>query len=96
MVMVGSASFNLLMVTAISIMSADEFGKKITNFRTFMVTFFFSCFAYLWMFLVLYVITPAEVTFAEAILTFLWYPVMIIAVWLVDVIPEQSDDVIRD
>jgi solute carrier family 8 (sodium/calcium exchanger) len=60
MVMVGSASFNLLVITAIAILSVEAgVGKRIEHFETFLVTLAFSCFAYFWMFLVLYVITPA-------------------------------------
>jgi solute carrier family 8 (sodium/calcium exchanger) len=60
MVMVGSASFNLLVVTAVAIVSVEKgVGKRIHHFKTFLVTLGFSSFAYFWMFLVLYVITPA-------------------------------------
>jgi len=69
-------------------------GKKIVHFRTFLVTLGFSCFAYFWMFLVLYVITPARIDIWEAILTLLWYPLMILAVWLVEK-PEKHDNYLK-
>ena len=46
-----------------------------------MITFGFATFAYLWLFLVIFVISPAEVESWEAILTMVFYPVMLATVW---------------
>ena len=55
--MVGSASFNLLVVTAVSIVSVNKAGKKIAHFNNFLVTLGFSCFAS-WVFLMIFFQKP--------------------------------------
>jgi solute carrier family 8 (sodium/calcium exchanger) len=66
---VGSAAFNLLIITAVSIMAVDEKPKKIDDINVFAITSFFSILAYLWMFFVLSVWTPEEITMIEACIT---------------------------
>lgn len=66
---VGSAAFNLLIISAVSIMAVDEKPKKIDDVNVFAITSMFSILAYLWMFFVLTIWTPEEITFAEAIIT---------------------------
>jgi len=90
MIMIGSASFNLLVTTGVSILAVEK-TKKIEFFKSFLVTFLFSCFAYLWMFLVLYIISPAQVELWEAVLTLLFYPIMVGAVWLT----ERKNDPVK-
>jgi solute carrier family 8 (sodium/calcium exchanger) len=83
--MIGSAAFNLLVTTGVSILTVWRI-KKIEFYPSFLITFFFSCFAYVWMFVVLYIVSPAEVTLGEAVMTLLFYPIMVVAVWVVEVI----------
>ena len=59
---VGSAAFNLLMITAVSIYAVGEEPKKIDDVGVFIITAIFSVWAYVWMFIVLKVWTPEEVT----------------------------------
>jgi Ca2+/Na+ antiporter len=66
---VGSAAFNLLMITAVSIYAVDEKPKKIDDIGVFFTTSVFSVWAYVWMFIVLKVWTPEVVTAAEAWIT---------------------------
>lgn len=66
---VGSAAFNLLVITAVSIVSVDGI-KKIFDVTVFLTTAIVSTWAYVWFFLVLTVMTPDYVTLTEAILTF--------------------------
>ena len=54
---VGSAAFNLLIITAVSIVSVDEI-KCIDDLGVFTITSIFSVFAYVWMLVVLTVWTP--------------------------------------
>ena len=54
---VGSAAFNLLIITAVSIVSVDEI-KYIDDLGVFTITSIFSVFAYVWMLVVLTVWTP--------------------------------------
>ena len=50
---VGSAAFNLLIITAVSIMAVDEKPKKIDDVNVFAITSVFSLLAYIWMYVVL-------------------------------------------
>jgi len=66
---VGSAAFNLLIITAVSIYAVGETPKKIDDVGVFFVTSVFSVFAYVWMVIVLKIWTPNVVTAAEAWIT---------------------------
>ena len=65
---VGSAAFNLLVISAVSIMAVTE-PKKINMVGVFATTAIFSTFAYIWFFLVLVVISPGYVELWEACVT---------------------------
>jgi Ca2+/Na+ antiporter len=58
---VGSAAFNLLVISAVSIVSVDE-PKKINDLGVFATTGVFSMFAYMWLYMCLEINTPGEVT----------------------------------
>ena len=80
MVLVGSASFNVLVVTAVAILGANEL-KGIEKMGPFVVTAIFSVFAYCWFFIVLCLHTPGWISFWEAILTLILYFVLVLAVY---------------
>lgn len=65
---VGSAAFNLLVITAVCIPSVQE-PKKIFDTGVFITTAVFSVFAYLWLYAVLSLISPGEVQISEAWIT---------------------------
>jgi len=46
---VGSAAFNLLVISGVSIVAVDEKPKKIKDLGVFAVTSLFSLWAYIWM-----------------------------------------------
>lgn len=76
---VGSAAFNLLMITAICVVAIEGNEiRRIKNFKVFLVTAGWSVFAYLWLYITLVLITPDEVTLWEAIITFLCFPVVVV------------------
>jgi solute carrier family 8 (sodium/calcium exchanger) len=83
MVLMGSATFNMLVVIGICIFLTSEV-KRILRWRTFFVTFFFGTFAYFWLFLVVYIFSPFQIESWEAILTMLFYPLMVYSVWMVE------------
>jgi len=83
MVLVGSASFNMLVVTGVSILAAWEV-KKIEAFGAFVVTAIFSCFAYVWFFVVLCVSTPGFIDFWEAVITLSLYFILILFVYVTE------------
>jgi solute carrier family 8 (sodium/calcium exchanger) len=80
MVLVGSAAFNLLVVSGISILAVSEI-KKVFHLNAFLVTFAFATFAFVWLFLVLIVFSPAYIEFWEAMTTLAFYPLLLFFVW---------------
>jgi solute carrier family 8 (sodium/calcium exchanger) len=88
---VGSAAFNLLLIIAICIVAippADGQGetgfRRIKEVGVFVITASFSLFAYLWMYLVLTVISPDEIELWEALVTLAMFPVLVLMAYLVD------------
>ena len=80
---VGSAAFNLLIISAVSIVSVDEI-KKIDDVLVFAITSAFSIFAYIWMFFVLTVWTPEYITIPEAFLTLIFLGFLIVFAYWAD------------
>lgn len=73
---VGSAAFNLLVISAVSIIAVEE-PKKILDVGVFFVTSVFSIFAYLWLFTCLSLRSPGEVTVEEAWLTLIFFFILV-------------------
>ncbi|CAF1391753.1 unnamed protein product, partial [Adineta steineri] len=82
---VGSAAYNLLMISAlcISAIKAPE-TRKVKLYSVFMITSFFGFFAYIWMFIVLSVISKDVVDLWEAVITFLMFPLVVILAFLAE------------
>ncbi|CAF1353970.1 unnamed protein product [Adineta steineri] len=82
---VGSAAYNLLMISALCIASikAPE-TRKVKLYSVFMITSFFGFFAYIWMFIVLSVISKDVVDLWEAVITFLMFPLVVILAFLAE------------
>jgi solute carrier family 8 (sodium/calcium exchanger) len=80
---VGSAAFNMLIITSICILSIPEAGKDETGIRkikelgVFAITSAFSIIAYLWVFMVLQLSSPDEVELWEALVTLLMFPLLV-------------------
>lgn len=73
---VGSAAFNLLVISGVSIAAiGGDTGeiKKIDDMGVFITTASFSIFAYVWLFICLAVNSPDEVTVSEAVWTFAFF-----------------------
>jgi len=82
---VGSAAFNLYVITAMCMMALPEGeGRKIDNLTTFFITSFHSLFAYLWMAISLLVISPDVVELWEALVTLGAMPWLTFWVWCAD------------
>lgn len=82
---VGSAAFNLLVISAVCICGIPKGEvRRINDMNVFAVTCSFSIFAYVWLLIVLMVWTPNIVTLTEAILTFLMFPLVVILAWMAD------------
>jgi len=82
---VGSASFNLLAISAVCIAGVPTGEiRRIKAFPVFIITSFFSVFAYIWIVIVLVVSTPDKVDLWEAIVTFLFFPVLVVIAFFAD------------
>ena len=82
---VGSAAFNLLVIIAvcvIAIPSPDT--RRIKHIKVFAVTATSSIFAYLWLIIILVAISPNYVELWEAILTFIFFPILVILAYVAD------------
>jgi len=75
---VGSAAFNLLIISALSIIAVDEEPKKIFDVGVFAVTSIFSLFAYIWLFLTLSEFSAGVIETWEAWLTLVFCFLLII------------------
>ena len=75
---VGSAAFNLMMILAVCVtaLPAGE-SRKIDAIPVFGVTAVSSVFAYVWLLIILIVSTPNVVDIWEALLTFLFFPLLV-------------------
>ncbi|XP_026514558.1 sodium/calcium exchanger 2 [Terrapene carolina triunguis] len=82
---VGSAAFNMFVVIAICVyvIPAGE-SRKIKHLRVFFVTASWSIFAYIWLYLILAVISPGVVQVWEALLTLVFFPVCVVFAWIAD------------
>ncbi len=81
---VGSAAFNLMVISAVSVASVGDDPKKIDDMGVFTVTAIFSVFAYVWLFICLSVWTPDEISMVEAVLTLGFFFVLIVLAFAAD------------
>ena len=81
---VGSAAFNLLVISAVSIVAVTEV-KGIKMLGVFLTTAIFSSWAYAWFFLVLVVISPGYVELWEALVTLGFMLLLVIIAYSCDV-----------
>ena len=82
---VGSAAFNLLVISGICVMAIPSPDtRRVADMKVFAVTAFSCIFAYVWLALVLLAITPNQVDIWEAVLTLLFFPLLILIAYLTD------------
>ena len=82
---VGSAAFNLLVITAVCILAIPSPDiRRINAIKVFGVTAFASVFAYIWLIIILIGNTKDYVDLWEAIITLLFFPILVIVAYLVD------------
>lgn len=82
---VGSAAFNLMIITAVCVTGLkDGESKRIREIQVFAVTSFFCVWAYIWLFLILVVISPDVVELWEAVLTFAFFPLLAFTAFCAD------------
>ncbi|XP_063367337.1 sodium/calcium exchanger 3 isoform X3 [Cydia amplana] len=82
---VGSAAYNLFVIMAICVgVIPDGEVRKIKHLRVFLVTATWSIFAYVWLYLILAVISPNEVEVWEGTVTFLFFPATVMTAYIAD------------
>ncbi|XP_039757992.1 sodium/calcium exchanger 3 isoform X2 [Pararge aegeria] len=82
---VGSAAYNLFVIIAICVaVIPDGEVRKIKHLRVFLVTATWSVFAYVWLYLILAVISPSEVEVWEGAVTFLFFPATVMTAYIAD------------
>jgi len=88
---VGSGSFNLLVISAVSIMAVKEV-KGIKMLGVFVATALFSTWAYIWFFLVLVVISPGYVEIWESIVTLGFMVILVVVAYSCDKSHEKVEN----
>ena len=82
---VGSAAFNLMVISAVCVSGIPKGEtRRIEMIGVFAVTAFFSVFAYLWLIIVLQASTPDVVDIWEAVLTFMFFPILVMIAYAAD------------
>jgi solute carrier family 8 (sodium/calcium exchanger) len=81
---VGSAAFNLLVISALSILSVEDEPKKIYDLGVFAVTSLASLWAYIWVFICLSVSSENEVTLSEGWWTLIFFFMLIVFAYTAD------------
>jgi len=82
---VGSAAYNLLMIIAVCIVAIpDGQVRKIKDLTVYTCTASWSVFAYLWLIVILVLITPNVVDLWEGVVTFLFFPLLTLMAWCCD------------
>ncbi|XP_060711813.1 sodium/calcium exchanger 1-like isoform X3 [Hemiscyllium ocellatum] len=82
---VGSAAFNMFIIIATCIyVVPDGESRKIKHLRVFFVTASWSIFAYIWLYLILAVISPGVVDIWEGLVTLFFFPVCVMVAWVAD------------
>ncbi|XP_069389935.1 sodium/calcium exchanger 2b [Paralichthys olivaceus] len=82
---VGSAAFNMFVILGICVwVIPNNESRKIKHLRVFFITAFWSIFAYIWLYLILSVMSPGVVEVWEALVTLLYFPVCVLLAWIAD------------
>jgi len=82
---VGSAAFNLFMITAVCVSVLPEGEtRRIKHLNVFAFTASCSVGAYIWMYLILSVFSPGEIQVWEGVITLICFPGMVGIAWMID------------
>lgn len=82
---VGSAAFNLFVISAVCVMSIPSGEiKRIKDIKVFAITSVFSLVAYLWLLIMLVAVSPDMVEVWEAVVTLVLFPLLVLLAWLAE------------
>ncbi|EGD78937.1 sodium/calcium exchanger 1 [Salpingoeca rosetta] len=79
---VGSAAFNMLIIVAVCVNINKT--RRIKELYVFYCTTFFSVIAYVWLYLMVSVISPDEIEVWEGVVTVLFFPLLVGMAWMFD------------
>jgi solute carrier family 8 (sodium/calcium exchanger) len=83
---VGSAAFNLLCIIAVCVYVIPDGEFRYVKVRSvFVCTACWSMFAYIWVVFILMVTSPNAIDIVEGVLTFLFFPMMVLSAFLYDI-----------
>ena len=83
---VGSAAFNLMVISAVCVLAIPNGeGRYVKQQSVFMITCFFSLFAYLWLAAILTYFTPNIIDVWEGVLTLFYFPLLVYLAYLADI-----------
>ena len=88
---IGSGAFNILVITAISIcvIPAGE-TRKIEKYPLFLVSVFFSMLAFVWLLIILRLVSPVVVEVWEAAATVFFLPVLCVSCYATEKFSSQK------
>lgn len=82
---VGSAAFNMFVIIAICVWAIPcTENRKIKHLRVFFVTMTWSVFAYIWLYLILTIISPGVIEVWEGLVTFMFFPATVLTAYIAD------------
>ncbi len=82
---VGSAAFNLLVIVGVCVVAIPSPDvRKIKAIKVFAVTAVFCVFAYIWLIIILVLSSPDYIELWEAVLTLLFFPILVLLAYLAD------------
>jgi len=81
---VGSAAFNLLVISGVSVLAVGDEPKKIADLGVFALTSVASLWAYIWMYLCLSIFSQGSVTMVEGWLTLAFFVILIVSAYGAD------------
>ncbi|XP_023652037.2 sodium/calcium exchanger 1b isoform X2 [Paramormyrops kingsleyae] len=82
---VGSAAFNMFVIIGLCVYVVPEGEhRKVKHLRVFFMTASWSIFAYIWLYLILAVISPGVVQVWEGLLTLFFFPLCVMFAWIAD------------
>ncbi|OQR79522.1 sodium/calcium exchanger 1-like, partial [Tropilaelaps mercedesae] len=97
---VGSAAFNLLVICGVCVAAIPaEETRRIRMIKVFAVTASFSVFAYVWLLIILVLVSPDVVELWESILTLLFFFILVLLAYLADkgiLLPGRKKEDITD
>jgi solute carrier family 8 (sodium/calcium exchanger) len=94
---VGSAAFNMLVISAVCVIAIpDGTGRSIKELPVFYITALFSLLAYVWLIVILVLITPNVIDIWEGVATFLAFPALVWVAYKADIAGKEPEPAIDD